>query len=194
MRAGLRARSLRVQTEAVARLLLVVSVAIAAGAGCGGAEPGDTGSATPRTMRVGIQEVDGGFAIAVRSLRRTATGWSVEASIENRTKARWSVGRPHSSAGTKFGLFVSRRPGELTAEFLERHARTTPTLLADTFEPALPRVFPPGESWSGRFAGPGAVPAGSYVAFAFGRFLTDAPPPGLPPRLLALTSRPVRVR
>jgi hypothetical protein len=71
--------------------------------------------------------------------------------------------------------------------------RTTPTLLADTFKPALPRVFPPGKSWSGRFGGRGTLPSRSYVAFAFGRFLSDAPPPGLPPRLLAVTSQPVRV-
>ena len=150
-------------------------------------------SATPRTIRLGIHEVDGGFAIFVRSLRRTPTGWSVEARIENRTKARWSVGRPHSSTGTKFGLFVARRPGELRAAFLEGHGRTTPTLVAETFDPALPRAFSPGESWSGRFGGRGTVSARSYVAFAFGRFLTDTPPPGLPPRLLALTSRTVRV-
>lgn len=181
----------RVQTDHVARLFVLVSVAIAAG--CGGGEPAETGAATPRTIPVRIREVDGGFALAVRSLRLTRAGWSVLASVENRTTARWAVGRPHSTGGTKFGLFLARQAGELRAASLERQGRTTPTFLAETFDPPVPRVLAPGQSWSGRFGGRGAVPAESYVAFAFGRFMTDAPPPGLPPRLLAVTS-PVRVR
>jgi len=181
-----------VQTDDVARLLLVLTF-VAAAVGCGEGEPAGTSSAAPRTIPVRIRELDGGFVLSVRSLRLTRAGWSVDAAVENRTTASWSVGRPHSSTGTKFGLYVARRAGELRPGVLEAHSRTTPSLVAETFDPPLPRTFAPGASWAGRFGGRGAVPARSSVSFAFGRFLTDAPPPGLPARLLALTSRPVRV-
>lgn len=176
----------------MARLFLVLTL-VAAAAGCGEGEPGDTGRAAPRTIPIRIRELDAGFALSVRSLRLTRAGWSVDAAIENRTTASWFVGRPHSSTGTKFGLYVARRAGQLRPAVLEAHSRTTPSLVAETFDPPLPRTFAPGASWAGRFGGRGAVPAGSYVSFAFGRFLTDAAPPGLPARLVALTSRPVRV-
>jgi hypothetical protein len=181
-----------VQTGGVARLLLVLTL-VAAAAGCGEGGPAGTGRAAPRTISVRIRELDGGFVLSVQSLRLTRAGWLVDATVENRTKATWIVGRPHSSTGAKFGLFVAPRPAEVTPAFLEAHLRTTPSLVAESFAPPLPRVFAPGASWAGRFGGRGAVPAGSYVSFAFGRFLTDSPPPGLPPRLLALTSRPVRI-
>lgn len=175
----------------MARLLPLTFVALAVA--CGGGESAETGGTAPRTIPVHVNELDGGFALSVRSLRLTRARWSVDAAVENRTTARWSVGRPHSSGGTKFGLFVARRADELEPAFLEGHGRTTPSLPAETFDPPLPRAFGPGRSWSGRFGGRGVVPAGNYVSFAFGRFLSDAPPRELPPRFVALTSRPVRV-
>ena len=148
-------------------------------------------------IHVGIRELDGqggfGFVVKVRILALRRAGWMVEASVRNATATSWVIGRPHSSAGTKFGLFVGRSPLELRPSSLERHARTTPSLLADRFDPPLPRILRPTGSWSGRYSGRGSIASGSYVAFAFGRFLTDRPPPGFPRRLIVVTSHAIRV-
>jgi hypothetical protein len=121
-------------------------------------------------------------------------GWRVDAAVTNASPVIWTVTRPHVRGGTKFGLFVAARPSDLEPAAVEAGRRTTPQLLAETFEPPLPRVFRPRMRWSGSFAGHGFIPKGSFVAFAFGRFSTQADPPaGLPRDLVATTSRPLHV-
>ena len=173
-------------------LPLTVVALVACGEDTGGAR-----TAPPQRIHVGIRELDGrggsGFVVTVRTLVLTRAGWAVDASVRNATTTSWLIGRPHSSAGTKFGLYVGRSPGELRPSSLERHVRTTPSLLADRFDPPLPRILRPNGSWSGRYSGRGSIAARSYVAFAFGRFLTDRPPPGFPRRLIVVTSHAIRV-
>jgi hypothetical protein len=87
-------------------------------------------------------------------------GWMVEASIENRTSVTYLVIRPHIRGGTKTGLVV----GEAT-------------LVANRFEPALPRVFEPGRRWTGRFSGTRRLPGGRSVRVSFGLFFNGASRP-----------------
>lgn len=98
------------------------------------------------------------------------------------------------SGGTKFGLFVAPTGRELRASHLEASGRTTPPLVADAFDPPLPRSLASGASWSGSFSGTGRVPAGSFLSVVFGRFSSDSPPRRFPAGLLAVTSVPIRVR
>lgn len=72
--------------------------------------------------------------------------------------------------------------------------QVTPALVATRFVPGLPDLLRPGQRRRGAFSGPGRLPAGSYVRFAFGRFTaTEGPPRGLPWRLLAVTARSLRI-
>lgn len=167
-------------------------------AGCGG-ESAVVPAATPQVLEVGTEELNGsrgiGFRLEVRELRITADGWRVKARVTNATPVRWTIGRPHTRGGTKFGLFVASSARDLSAARLQATARTTPQLTADVFEPALPRVLGPGAGWAGAFSGRGRVPAGSFVSVAFGRFTTYAKPPaGFPARLLATTSVPIQLK
>jgi hypothetical protein len=164
--------------------------------GCGSVS--EVQAAPPQTIEIGTTELDGhqgiGFVLEIRRLQITRVGWRVHAAVTNATPVIWTVVRPHVLGGTKFGLFVADRPSKLTAAAMEAKNWTTPQLVAETFDSPLPRVFQPGMRWSGSFAGPGFVPADSFVVFAFGRFSTEADPPaGLPRGLVAVTARPLQV-
>jgi hypothetical protein len=177
--------------------LLVLSAVAVAGSACGGEKAG-VAAAPPQIIRVGTSELDGsggvGFRLDVRRLQITPSGWRVHAKVTNATPTRWTIGRPHTSDGAKFGLFVAQTARELRASRLEASGRTTPPLVANAFDPPLPRSLAPGASWSGSFAGTGQVPAGSFLSVAFGRFSSASPPRRFPAGLLAVTSVPIRVR
>jgi hypothetical protein len=113
--------------------------------------------------------------------------------VTNKTKATWWVVRPHFPGQTKFGLYVSPDAGLASLEAASARALKTPPLLADHFEPPLPRLFTPGRRWAGVFSGQGRIPRGRWVRFAFGRFQTNDPPVGLPDGLIAFTEKAVRV-
>ena len=87
-------------------------------------------------------------------------GWTVDAAIEDRTSVTYLVTRPHVPGGTKTGLVV----GEAT-------------LVANRFEPALPRVLEPGRRWQGRFSGTRRLPAGRPARVSFGLFFNGASRP-----------------
>ena len=90
-----------------------------------------------------------------------------------------SIVRPHTDE-TFFGLAVFR--GARTAEVRARvGARSIHVqLVADRFEPRLPRRLAPGSGWSGTFSGPGRLPRGRFVRVVVGRFaLLGHAPPGL---------------
>jgi hypothetical protein len=69
-----------------------------------------------------------------------------------------------------------------------------PTLLAERFEPPLPRAMPPHSRWVGKFSGRGRIPAGRYIRVLFGRFTIDPPVRGLPDRFVVVTRASVQAR
>ncbi len=161
-------------------------------AGCGGGQA--VRFAEPQLLRPAVAELDGaegaGFQLEVRVLRLERSSWSVEASVVNRTGIAWRIGRPHVLGGSKFGLIVLATGEESEWRAMVARGQVTPALIATQFVPELPDLLRPGERWRGVFSGPGRLPAGSYVRFAFGRFTaTVEPPRGLPWRLLAVTAR-----
>jgi len=173
-------------------------LALASAAGCGGGGSASVVYASPQEIRISSNELDGyrghGFRLQIRSLRLTSDRWLVTATVTNATRVNWVVRRPHVRGGTKFGLFVlsTSDPKRWRAEF--EAGRTTPSLLAERFQPSLPARFAPGERWSGVFSGRGRIPQGSFVRFAFGRFTTsERPPTGLAAGLMAVTRHSVRV-
>ncbi len=170
-------------------LSFLLTVAVA---GCGGGET--VRFAEPQLLRPAVAELDGadgvGFQLEVRVLRLELSSWSVEASVVNRTGIAWRIGRPHVPGGTKFGLIVLATGEENEWREMVARGQVTPALIATRFVPELPDLLRPGQRWQGVFSGPGRLPAGSYVRFAFGRFTaTEDPLRGLPWRLIAVTER-----
>jgi hypothetical protein len=127
-------------------------------------DPEETSRAAPRTLRLDWREVAnlqaGPLVFEVKRLVIREQGWTVEAAIENRTSVTYLVTRPHVRGGTKTGLVV----GEAT-------------LVANRFEPALPRVFEPGRRWKGRFSGTRRLPVGRTARVSFGVFFNGASRP-----------------
>ena len=86
----------------------------------------------------------------------------MRASITNDTSTTLFIGRPHTDDPGTFGL--------LATESVRHSGRVPSGLLATRYVPPLPRVLRPGEGWSGRFSGLGAVPAGTSLRIVFGSF------------------------
>jgi hypothetical protein len=105
------------------------------------------------------------------------------------------VTRPHVLGGTYFGL----EPFETASwrEVLERAEKNAvkPRTVADRFSPSTPRLLAPGQGWSGWFAGPGALPAGTPIRVVLGRFvITGVVPPGFSDGFLCISESVVRLK
>jgi hypothetical protein len=107
----------------------------------------------------------------VRSVTVTATGWSVQAEIINRSGKRITFRRATSYFPPRvgFGLRVPRPRVVGRRDFVE--------LRATTFTPALPESLDPGRRWSGRFSGRGALPRRKPITVTFGVFLVNGTDP-----------------
>ena len=176
--------------RACAALLTVV-------AGCGHVTA-RTDWAEPQALRLGGDEPCGpaGRAVDVelRRLVLDRNRWRVEAAVRNHTGVPLSILRPHTDE-TFFGLAVFRGHGlrEVAARADRRAIHVQ--LVADRFEPAMPRRLDPGDGWSGAFSGPGRLPRGRIVRVVTGRFATLARPPrGLFAQFVCVSERGRRVR
>ena len=132
--------------------------------GCANEPERPSRAAAPRTIQLDWREVAnleaGQIVFEVERLVIRDRGWTVVASIENRTSVTYLVTRPHVRGGTKTGLVLGRA-----------------TLVANRFEPALPRVFEPGRRWKGRFSGTRRLPADRLARVSFGLFFNGASRP-----------------
>lgn len=179
--------------------LALGSVAVLACGGCGANGSGSVPSARPQIVNLGWHENCGTRAdplpITTRRLIVRERGWRVDLSFRNETRVTLGVVRPHVLGGTFFGLepfeTASRR------EVLERAEKlgAKPRRLADRFSPSTPRLLPPGTGWSGWFAGPGVLPAGTPIRVVLGRFvITEAVPPDFFDGFLCISDRVVRLK
>jgi hypothetical protein len=162
--------------------------------GCGGArEPVDW--AEPQTLPLGGAETCGDPGERIRlDLGRLELGrdrWQVTAAFINDSDAPVRIFRPHTDAGTYFGLMVFRTASAEEIERRVREARIHIQLIADRFRPPLPRLVEPGQGWRGTFSGPGRLPRGRDVRVVLGRFSIKhrAPPVGF----LCISERGTRI-
>lgn len=95
--------------------------------------------------------------------------WGATVSFTNRTKVRLRI-------VPRFGLGV----------YKTRKQQPTRVLPAVVFNPALPRMLGPGQTWTGAFAGATGIPDGVYIRAIFGVFIGKVPPP-LGPRMAWVT-------
>jgi hypothetical protein len=107
----------------------------------------------------------------VRSITVTATGWSVQADVINRSAKRitFRPGTSYFPPRIGFGLRVPRPRVVGGRDFAE--------LRATAFTPGLPESLEPGRRWSGRFSGRGRLPRGTPITVTFGVFLVNRADP-----------------
>jgi hypothetical protein len=131
-------------------------------AGCGSSER--VRAAAPGTRVLEWHDDAGAISnrvsVTVHRLTVRAGGWSVAATVTNRTGRTLVISRIHHRGGTSFGIEASVAGGEL---------------YATRFDPPLRRRLTPGDSWTGVFSGPGLVPRGRDLRIVFGTFFATPP-------------------
>ena len=156
-------------------------------------------AAGPQTAELGWRETYGPageqLVFSVDVLDVDESGWSVRLSLENETSIAYEVGDPRATLDRSFGLmlFSSGDPEELE----ERNAGgTLPAVRpAASYEPSLPQILEPGDSWEGTISAPGALVAGSWARVVFGTLVAvGKPPEELDERVVWITDEAHRLR
>jgi hypothetical protein len=157
--------------------------------GCGGGA--DVDWADPQVLQLGGVERCGPLRLNLRRLELGRDRWTISGSFRNDTRAPIRIFRPHTDSGTYFGLVVFRTARRAEIEHRERDRSLHVQLVADAFEPQLPRLVAPGARWAGAFSGAGRLARHRYVRVVLGRFSLrdEAPPAGF----LCVSDRSVRV-
>jgi hypothetical protein len=134
-------------------------------------------AAGPQMATLGWRETYGPageqLVFSVDSLEVLPRGWKAKLSLENRTKTSYGVA---STLEQPFGLMVFSSGSH--EEFVQMNEeRMLPAVRpATTYEPRLPSVLEPGDSWTGTISAPGALVANSWVRVVFGALVSVAEP------------------
>ena len=152
-------------------LLLVVPVV----AGCGTI----TTTTLPPSHAASFQHAELGWVesigdrsarlvFGVRSLEVTRDGWRARVSVANETDVPVAVGSAGLPGSLVFGLMLFSTGAH--SELETRNAKNSlPTIrLAERFDPALPAVLRPHETWAGTISASGPVAAGTWARVVFG--------------------------
>jgi hypothetical protein len=157
----------------------IVLAAAVGGCGSEAERPTLAAPAEARTIELGWVErsTRPAFVYRVERLVARAGGWTVEAEVENRSRADYQIVRPHYARGSKFGLVLLKTKStdelnELTADL----RREPPFLPPDRIEPPLPTSLRAGETWRGTLSGSTVLRQGAVVRVIFGRFRGDTQP------------------
>jgi hypothetical protein len=183
----------------VRRRLVALSVAAAValpalGPGCGGGGA-KVDWAGAQALQLGGPERCGPpeqtIRLDLRRLELERDRWKVVGSFVNDSDVPLRIFRPHTGSGTYFGLVVLAGATPAEIERRARERRIHVQLVADRFQPALPRLVAPGEGWRGTFSGPGRLPRGRDARVVLGRFSIKghAPPVGF----LCISERGARI-
>jgi hypothetical protein len=116
------------------------------------------------------------------------SGWRATISLKNGTSVRYSVRNPESSLDQQFGVMLFQTGDLRQLEQLNRAGELPAVRRAEVFQPALPLVLEPGQTWRGVISAPGALAAGRWVRVVFGMLVPiGTSPSGLPERLIWIT-------
>jgi hypothetical protein len=130
----------------------------------------------------------------VDSLEVTTTGWKAKVGIENGTSVGWELA-PGATTEGSFGLQLFETGGE--EELEERNqGGTLPAVRAATrYEPELPPILEPHDSWTGTISARGALVADSWARVVFGTLIAvGKPPDGLEEVFVWITDNSYRLR
>jgi hypothetical protein len=156
-------------------------------------------AAGPQRAQLGWRETHGSgderLVFSVDSLEVRRGGWEAAVGIENESSVPWELVDPIEASGLSFGLMLLPS-GEQSELDRRNEERTLPAVRkAVRFEPALPALLQPGESWDGTISAPGALVADSWVRVVFGPLVSvGSPPDGLEDVVVWITDRTTRLR
>jgi hypothetical protein len=148
---------------------LAAALILAFSSGCGTSSA--VVSARDQTIKLDWHEARGRpgnrLIVDVRRFIISNGGWTVVAAIKNDTPGTLTIARRHRRGGTEFGLLV------LPSGSADAVNNAGPGNFASRFTPAAPTRLLPGETWQGKFSGPGRLPVGGHVRIEFGSFATS---------------------
>jgi hypothetical protein len=130
-------------------------------------------AASPQRATLGWRETYGTageqLVFSVESLEVHERGWRAKLSLENRTTRSYGVA---STLEQPFGLMMFANGDH--EEFVRLNEdRSLPAVRpANRYEPKLPAVLEPGDSWVGTISAPGALAADTWVRIVFGALVT----------------------
>lgn len=140
-----------------------------------GDTPASAGAVAARPQRaiLGWREVAGEtgehLVFSVETLEVLADGWKAKLSIENQSTTSYKVA---STLAQPFGLMVLSS-GDYEELLEQNESGTLPTVRpASNYEPRLPNVLEPGDSWIGTISAPGALVAKGWVRVVFGALIS----------------------
>ena len=104
----------------------------------------------------------------VRAFEVTNDGWRATVTLANDTTVSFGVGNPDLPGSRQFGLMLFSTGTH--SELEKRNAKgSLPTIrVAETFEPALPAVLQPHQTWTGTIEARGPLATGTWVRIVFG--------------------------
>ena len=156
-------------------------------------------AASPQAAELGWRETYGPpgeqLVFSVDSLAVVENGWRVRLGVENGTSIPYELGDPRATLDRSFGLMLFS-----TGDLEELQARNTEGTLpavrpADEYDPALPLVLEPGDSWAGTISAGGSLVASSWVRVVFGALVAvGTPPEGLDDQVVWITDNVHRLR
>jgi hypothetical protein len=124
----------------------------------------------------------------VKTLEVGPDGWKARVSFRNDSPKTILLPKGGARSPKSWGLGVFTSAVSARVEDQGNYE-----IKAETIEPALPRELKPGQSWSGTFAAAEPPRAKRWLHVVFGVFFwKGAPPPGLGPYFLWITTHPLR--
>jgi hypothetical protein len=166
-------------------VLIAVGAAIAGFAFSSTTRDDDEGSsravasrpAGPQLATLGWRETYGSpkeqLVFSVETLEIVPRGWRARLSLENRSTTSYRVA---SALEQPFGLMVFST-GEFDDFSRMNEEGVLPAIRPATeYDPKLPSVLEPGDSWTGTISAPGALVAGSWVRVVFGALVSVVEP------------------
>jgi len=135
------------------------------------------------------------LVFTVQNLEVRRDGWRARISIENDTPVAWELDDPRATLDRSFGLMLLSSGDLDDLEELNRSGALPGPRLASSFQPELPPVLEPGDSWQGTMSASGALVAGSWVRVVFGTlFAVGKPPDTLGEQVTWITDHAYRLR
>lgn len=130
----------------------------------------------------------------VSRLSLTENGWTADVAIENRSGAPWELPEAPEAFRRQFGLMLFETGDLAELDDLNADQSLPPVRKAERFSPAFPTFLADGETWSGRMAASGSLPAGSFARVVFGPFVAVGDPPkGMEDRVIWITDHAQRI-
>ena len=134
-------------------------------------------AATAQHASLGWRESHGAagerLVFSVDTLEVLRNGWRAKVSLENQSSASYEV---VSTLERPFGLMIFSSGSIEELDELNRKGELPTVRQATRYEPRLPAVLEPGDTWSGTISAPGALVAGGWARVVFGALVRIAPP------------------